>query len=192
MQLYEQGRFALDDPAEKYLPELRNLMVFESFDTRNGRLQSAPGGEEGDDSASLHAHVRARILASPARSLATSNRATARSTRRVRCSSSRDTSGYMGRASIGSDGWLRELSGQNLEEYFREPHLQAARDVRHLLQRARSPSRRVIVTVHQRQDGRADAPLTEQPNQPQRPATNFNGGGGLLVDGRATTSVSSG
>src|SRR4249919_3576310 len=31
MQLFEQGRFALDDPAEKYLPELANLMVFESF-----------------------------------------------------------------------------------------------------------------------------------------------------------------
>ena len=36
------------------------------------------------------------------------------------------------------------------------------------------------MTVHRRQDGRADAPLTEQPNQPQRPATTFNGGGGLL------------
>jgi CubicO group peptidase (beta-lactamase class C family) len=36
-----------------------------------------------------------------------------------------------------------------------------------------------LVTVHRRQDGRADAPLTEQPNQPRRPATTFNGGGGL-------------
>jgi CubicO group peptidase (beta-lactamase class C family) len=32
MQLYERGRFALDDPAAKYLPELAHLMVFESFD----------------------------------------------------------------------------------------------------------------------------------------------------------------
>jgi CubicO group peptidase (beta-lactamase class C family) len=35
------------------------------------------------------------------------------------------------------------------------------------------------VTVHQRKDGRADAPPTEQPNQPQRPSTTFVGGGGL-------------
>ena len=35
------------------------------------------------------------------------------------------------------------------------------------------------VTAHRRQGGRADAPLTVQPNQPQRPATTFNGGGGL-------------
>ena len=32
MQLVEQGRLGLDDPAEKYLPELVGLKVFESFD----------------------------------------------------------------------------------------------------------------------------------------------------------------
>jgi CubicO group peptidase (beta-lactamase class C family) len=37
-----------------------------------------------------------------------------------------------------------------------------------------------MVTVHRRQDGRADAPLTELPNQPRRPTTTFNGGGGLV------------
>jgi len=36
-----------------------------------------------------------------------------------------------------------------------------------------------LVTVHRRQDGHSDAPLIERPNQPQRPATTFNGGGGL-------------
>src|SRR5262245_36522058 len=30
MQLLEQGRFGLDDPVEKYLPEFANLKVFES------------------------------------------------------------------------------------------------------------------------------------------------------------------
>src|SRR5437763_14356639 len=32
MQLVEQGRLGLDDPAEKYLPELAELKIFESFD----------------------------------------------------------------------------------------------------------------------------------------------------------------
>ena len=32
MQLFEQGRIGLDDPASKYLPELAELKVFESFD----------------------------------------------------------------------------------------------------------------------------------------------------------------
>src|SRR5205085_9985655 len=31
MQLVEQGRVVLDDPGEKYLPELANLKVIESF-----------------------------------------------------------------------------------------------------------------------------------------------------------------
>ena len=36
MQLVEQGKIGLEDPAEKYLPELAGLKVFESFDTRTG------------------------------------------------------------------------------------------------------------------------------------------------------------
>src|SRR4051794_34188921 len=43
MQLVEQGRLDLDDPAEKYLPELSGLQVFESFDAATGayRLRAA-------------------------------------------------------------------------------------------------------------------------------------------------------
>src|SRR5262245_23492564 len=36
MQLYEQGRFGLDDPAERHLPELASLMVFDAFDQATG------------------------------------------------------------------------------------------------------------------------------------------------------------
>ena len=36
MQLVEQGRLSLDDPAEKYLPQLANLTVLESFDAKTG------------------------------------------------------------------------------------------------------------------------------------------------------------
>jgi methyl acetate hydrolase len=46
MQLVEQGRLSLDDPAEKYLPELGGLKVIESFDAATGayrlRLASRP------------------------------------------------------------------------------------------------------------------------------------------------------
>ena len=42
MQLYEQGRFALDDPVEQYLPELAHLMVFESFDGVTGAYTVRP------------------------------------------------------------------------------------------------------------------------------------------------------
>jgi methyl acetate hydrolase len=42
MQLVEQGRVALDDPAEKYLPELRELKVIESFDAKTGDYKLRP------------------------------------------------------------------------------------------------------------------------------------------------------
>jgi len=42
MQLVEQGRFGLDDPVEKYLPEFANLKVFESFDAASGVYRLRP------------------------------------------------------------------------------------------------------------------------------------------------------
>jgi methyl acetate hydrolase len=42
MQLVEQGRFGLDDPVEKYLPEFANLKVFESFDPASGTYRLRP------------------------------------------------------------------------------------------------------------------------------------------------------
>jgi CubicO group peptidase (beta-lactamase class C family) len=45
MQLIEQGRLGLDDPAEKYLPELAGLKVFESFDAATGGYQLRPASK---------------------------------------------------------------------------------------------------------------------------------------------------
>lgn len=42
MQLVEQGRLGLDDPAEKYLPELGGLKVLESFDAASGAYRVRP------------------------------------------------------------------------------------------------------------------------------------------------------
>jgi methyl acetate hydrolase len=42
MQLVEQGRVGLDDPASKYLPELKDLKVIESFDATTGAYQVRP------------------------------------------------------------------------------------------------------------------------------------------------------
>ncbi|HKU05864.1 MAG TPA: serine hydrolase domain-containing protein [Bradyrhizobium sp.] len=42
MQLVEQGRLGLDDPAAKYLPQLAELKVIESFDAATGAYQLRP------------------------------------------------------------------------------------------------------------------------------------------------------
>jgi methyl acetate hydrolase len=42
MQLVEQGRLGLDDPTDKYLPEMANLKVFESFDPATGDYKLRP------------------------------------------------------------------------------------------------------------------------------------------------------
>ena len=42
MQLVEQGRFAIEDPVEKYLPEFARLSVFESFDGSTGAYRLRP------------------------------------------------------------------------------------------------------------------------------------------------------
>jgi methyl acetate hydrolase len=45
MQLVEQGRLGLDDPAEKCLPELAGLKVLESFDSATGAYQVRPASK---------------------------------------------------------------------------------------------------------------------------------------------------
>src|SRR5205085_10323992 len=42
MQLVEQGSIALDDPAEKFLPELKGLQVVASFDPASGGYTLRP------------------------------------------------------------------------------------------------------------------------------------------------------
>ena len=42
MQLVEQGKIGLDDPVEKYLPELKNPKVIESFNAATGDYKLRP------------------------------------------------------------------------------------------------------------------------------------------------------
>ncbi len=177
MQLYEQGRFALDDPAEKYLPELANLMVFESFDNVTGRYKVRPAAKR----------VTIRHLFTH-----TSGLAYAFTSPIVRDFKPRDVEKFEAGPLLFEPGtqWIygtsvdwvgrlvETLSGKNLEEYFRE-RIFTPLGMSDTFYNVPETKQARLVTVHRRQDGRPDAPLTEQPNQPQLPATTFNGGGGL-------------
>jgi methyl acetate hydrolase len=177
MQLYEQGRFALDDPAEKYLPELAHLMVFQSFDNASGVYKVQPAAKK----------VTIRHLLTH-----TSGLGYGFTSPIVRDFKPRHGEKYEAGPLLFEPGtqWIygtsvdwvgrliEKLSGHNLEEYFRERIFTplGMADTFYNVPVTKQPR---LVTVHRRQDGRADAPLTEQPNQPQGPATTFNGGGGL-------------
>jgi CubicO group peptidase (beta-lactamase class C family) len=177
MQLFEQGRFALDDPAEKYLPELANLSVFESFDAATGDYKVRPAATK----------VTIRHLFTH-----TSGLGYGFTSAIDRDFKPREGERYAAGPLLFEPGtdwmygtsvdWLgrlvEKLSGKSLEDYFRErifTPLEMA-DTFYNVPEAKQGRR---VTVHQRKDGRADAPPTEQPNQPQRPSTTFGGGGGL-------------
>ena len=177
MQLYEQGRFALDDPAENYLPELANLQVFESFDAATGAYTLRPAAKK----------VTIRQLFTH-----TSGLGYGFTNPIVRDFKPRDGEKYDAGPLVFEPGtqWLygtgvdelgllvEKLSGRSLEDDFRERIFAplGMTDTFYNIPEAKQSRR---VTVHQRRDGRADAPLVEQPNQPQRPATTFSGGGGL-------------
>jgi CubicO group peptidase (beta-lactamase class C family) len=177
MQLYERGRFALDDPAEKYLPELANLMVFESFDSATGAYKVRPAATK----------VTIRHLFTH-----TSGLGYGFTSPTVRDFKPRNGEKYEAGPLLFEPGtqWIygpgvdwvgrlvEKLSGKNLEEYFREQIFTplGMSDTFYNVPEAKQAR---LVTVHRRQDGRADAPPTEQANPPQRPATTFSGGGGL-------------
>jgi len=177
MQLYEQRRFALDDPAEKYLPELANLMVFVSFDQATGAYSVRPAAKK----------VTIRHLFTH-----TSGLGYGFTSPIVRDFKPREGESYAAGPLLFEPGtqWIygtsvdwvgrlvEKLSGKNLEDYFRERIFMPLEmsDTFYNIPEAKQAR---LVTVHRRPDGRGDAPLVEQPNQPQRPATTFNGGGGL-------------
>jgi CubicO group peptidase (beta-lactamase class C family) len=178
MQLYEQGRFALDDPAEKYLPELSNPMVFDSFDTASGAYTLRPARTK----------ITIRHLFTH-----TSGLAYGFTSAIVRDFKPRDGEHYEAGPLLFDPGtewiygtssdWLgrlvEKLSGENLEDYFRQ-HIfvpLGMEDTSYNVPENKQPR---LVTVHQRPAGRRDEALVERANQPQQPATSFSGGGGLV------------
>ena len=177
MQLYEGHRFALDDPAEKYLPELAHLMVFQAFDSATGAYRLHPASKQ----------VTIRHLLTH-----TSGLGYAFTSPIVRDFKPRDGEKYAAGPLLFEPGtrWMygtstdwvgrlvERLSGKSLEEYFRERIFEplGMPDTGYNLPEAQQAR---LVTIHKRQAG-VDGPLIEEPNQPQPPVTVFNGGGGLV------------
>jgi methyl acetate hydrolase len=178
MQLIEQGRLGLDDPAEKYLPELANLKVFESFDAATGAYKLRPASKP---ATVRHFLTHTSGLGYPFTS------ATLRDFKpragetypfggpllfdpgeRWHYSTSTDVVGRL----------VEVISGQNLETYFRQ-HIFAPLkmdDTSYNVPEAKGPR---LVAQQQRSGDRMDGAIVLQSPQPPLTIAAPIGGGGL-------------
>ena len=181
MQLYEQGRFKLDDPAGTYLPELAHPMVFESFDSSTGAYRVRPAKNA----------ITIRHLLTHTSGLAYGFTSPIDRDFKPRAGEvypagpllfEPGTQWIYGTSVDWAGRLVERLSGRNLEEYFRERIFMPLRMTDTFFNVPETSQAR-LVTVHRREGG-FDAPLIERPNQPQPPETTFNGGGGLKSTAR--------
>ena len=175
MQLVERGQIGLDDPASRYLPELKELSVFESFNPANGDYVVRPATRP----------VTVRQLLTHTSGLGyTFTSATLRDFK------PREGERYGAGPLLFDPGerwhygtstdWLGKLvervSGQTLDVYFAN-HIFAPLRMQDTFFNVPTDKRSRLVALHQRQ---ADGTFVVQPAPPSVPV---NGGGGLFSTG---------
>jgi CubicO group peptidase (beta-lactamase class C family) len=174
MQLVEQGRLALDDPAEKYLPELANLKVIETFDEGTKAYTLRPSSKPPTVRQLLtHTSGLGYNFTSPI----------------VRDFRPRPGEQYAAGPLLFDPGedWLygtsvdwigrlvESISGETLETYFRDHIFRPLGMVDTFYNLPNGREGRATV-VHRR---RPDGVFEVGPNQPPSSVPRFNGGGGL-------------
>ena len=178
MQLVEQGRIGLDDPAEKYLPELVGLKVCASFDPATGTCQLRPASKA---PTVRHFLTHTSGLAYPFTSAIWRDfKPAAGETfpfggpllfdpgERWHYSTSTDVVGKL----------VETVSGQKLEDYFRQ-HIFAPLkmdDTSYNVPEAKGPR---LVAQQQRAGERMDGAIELQKSQPGLTIASPIGGGGL-------------
>jgi len=174
MQLVEQRRVSLDEPAEKYLPDLANLKVFQTFDAQTGAYTLRQATRTPTVRHLLtHTSGLGYNFTSPI----------------VRDFKPRTGEHYPAGPLLFEPGeqWIygtgvdwagrlvESLSGENLETYFRK-HIFSPLGMADTFYNPPDDRRGRIVVVHRRRD---DGRFEADPNQPPMTVTQFIGGGGL-------------
>ena len=177
MQLFEQGKFALDDPAEKYLPELAKLPVFDSFDARTGNY---------------HMHLSAKPVTVRHLLTHTSGLGYPFTSATLRDFKPRAGETYPDGPLLFEPGekWLygtstdmvgrlvEKLSGQKLEDYFRA-HIFAPLKMNDTSYNVPQDKAARLVAAQQREGERMDGAIVLQTPQPGLTIAQPIGGGGL-------------
>jgi CubicO group peptidase (beta-lactamase class C family) len=174
MQLVEQGRVSLDDPAEKYLPEMAHPMVFEFFDPQTHAYRLRPAASA----------ITVRQLATHTSGLgypfisATLRDFQPRPGEHYEVGPLLFDPGTQWTYSKGVD-WIGRLvervSGQTLAAYDQEKIFGPLGMVDTGYNVPPEKQARVVNVF----DHRPDGSFQEEPRVPLKPVTKFGGGGGL-------------
>ena len=178
MQLVEQGKLGLDDPADKYLPELAGLKIIESFDAASGEYKVRPATRR---PTVRHFLTHTSGLAYPFTSAIWRDFKPKAGEvypfggpllfepgERWHYSTSTDVVGRL----------VEVISGQKLEDYFRE-HIFAPLKMTDTSYNVPPEKAARLVAAQQRAGARMDGAVVLQPTQPGPTIAAPIGGGGL-------------
>src|SRR5262245_12467508 len=177
MQLVEQGKLALEDPVDKYLPEMAKLPVFDSFDAKTGNYQL---------------HVSTKPISVRHVFTHTSGLGYPFTSATLRDFKPRAGESYPDGPLLFEPGekWLygtstdivgrlvEKLSGQKLEDYFRQ-HIFAPLGMNDTSYNVPQDKGARLVAAQQRDGERMDGAIVLQPVQPGLTIAQPIGGGGL-------------
>lgn len=176
LQLIEAGKLALDDRADRYLPELANLPVFESFEPATGAYKLRPA-KSPITVRQLFTHTSGLGYGFTSPVLAKFKPREGETYPVGPLLFDPGTDWIYGTSTDQLGKIVEKLSGQNLEAYFRQ-FIFAPLRMNDTSYNVPAEKHARIVNTHRRgSDG--TGPLAEQPRTPPNPATRFNGGGGL-------------
>jgi methyl acetate hydrolase len=178
LQLVEQGRFGLDDPVEKYLPEFANLKVFESFEPASGGYRLRPAARP---PTVRHILTHTSGLGYPFTSAALRDF-------KPQAGDSYPFGGpllfdpgerwHYGTSTDVVGRLVEKVSGQKLEDYFRQ-HIFAPLQMSDTSYNVPQDKASRLVAGQQRDGQRMDGPIVLQNPQPGLTIAEPIGGGGL-------------
>jgi methyl acetate hydrolase len=177
MQLIEQGKFAVEDPVEKYLPEMAKVPIFDAFDAKTGNYRLHPTSKP---ITVRHVLTHTSGLGYPFTSAIL-----------------RDFKPHAGEDypvgpllfEPGEKWWygtstdvvgrlVEKTSGQKLEDYFRQ-HIFVPLGMNDTSYNVPQAKAERLVAGQQRDGDRMDGPIVKQSEQPGLTVAQPVGGGGL-------------
>jgi methyl acetate hydrolase len=172
MQLVEQGKLKLDDPAGKWLPALSSPKILEGFENGQPKLRPA---SKAITIRQLLTHTSGLVYTLFDKDLRDYQAKHGSNADQTTLLFEPGTCWEYGTSTEQLGKLVEAISGLTLEEYFQKNILQPL-DMRDTSYNVPAEKVSRIVSLHQRQP---DGSLREQPRKAPAPAKSYSGGGGL-------------